>query len=273
MERELEHTPLASSADAPEVPAELASEHRYSAGPEARPRVDRTEMLRYLGYTGQTIDDELSGRMEAVIEELELTVSPRGVRRVFAVDATGRDAEGNPCIRLAGSEIELCGKDIYRHLKDARFCAVLACTLGMRAERRLRTLASQQPLEAAVYDAACSSFVEAAVEQMDRQVKAEARELGLRGNWRFSPGYGDCPLTCQPTIVSALNATRAIGLTVTDTCLLMPTKSVTAFIGLFDGDVHSSNSRPTCAICRMRSSCVFRARGETCYGEPAGTLL
>ncbi len=265
MDIPLTHSALDASLD--EVPLKLASPYMYRVDPENHPRVDRREMLRYLGYAGQTIDEELSQRIEAVVEELELTVEPHGVRRVFAVDATQLDNMGNPCIRLAGTQIELQGRDIYRHLKDARFCAVLACTLGMRAERRLRTLGSQQPLESAVYDAACSAYVEAAVEQMDTQVKAVARRVELRGNWRFSPGYGDCPLTCQRNIIATLNATRAIGLTVTDTELLMPTKSVTALIGLFDGNVRSSNSRPTCKICRLRTSCAFRARGETCYGE------
>ena len=116
-------------------------------------------------------------------------------------------------------------------------------------------------------DAACSAYVEAAVEQMDQQVKADAAAHGLAGNWRFSPGYGDCPLSAQRSIVDALNATRLIGLTVTPTSLLMPTKSVTAVIGLFDGEVHDAQSRPTCNICRMREHCRFRAAHTTCYSS------
>ena len=119
----------------------------------------------------------------------------------------------------------------------------------------------------AVLDAACSAYVEAAVEQMDQQVKAAAAAHGLAGNWRFSPGYGDCPLTAQRSIVDALNATRLIGLTITPTSLLMPTKSVTAVIGLFDGEVHDAQSRPTCNICRMREHCRFRAAHTTCYSS------
>ena len=64
-----------------------------------------------------------------------------------------------------------------------------------------------------------------------------------------------------------LNATRLIGLTVTPTSLLMPTKSVTAVIGLFDGEVHDAQSRPTCNICRMREHCRFRAAHTTCYSS------
>lgn len=102
---------------------------------------------------------------------------------------------------------------------------------------------------------------------MDQQVKAAAAAHGLAGNWRFSPGYGDCPLSAQRSIVDALNATRLIGLTVTPTSLLMPTKSVTAVIGLFGGEVHDAQSRPTCNICRMREHCRFRAAHTTCYSS------
>ena len=248
-----------------DVPPALASPTLYRVDPARRPRVDRAEMLRYLGWSGQEIEPDLERRMELVVERLELDVEPRGVRQVFAVDPTGVDAAGMPCIRLEGTEIELRGRDIYRHLKDARLCAVIACTLGMGAERKLRTMGSQSPLEGAVFDAACSAYVEAAVGQMDEQAKRDAGKFGLTGNWRFSPGYGDCPLTAQRPIVAALNATRLIGLTVTPTDLLMPTKSVTAVIGLFDGEVHDAETRPTCNVCRLREHCRFRAAGTTCH--------
>ncbi len=251
----------------PEVPPALASPVLWRVDPADRPRVDRAEMLRYLGWNGQEIEPDLDRRIECVVERLELDVEPRGVRRVFAVDADGTDEDGAPCIRLRGTEVELRGRDIYRHLKDARLCAVIACTLGMGAERRLRTTGSQHPLEGAVLDAACSAYVESAVGQMDAQVKRDAEKFGLTGNWRFSPGYGDCPLTAQRPIVAALNATRLIGLTVTPTNLLMPTKSVTAVIGLFDGEVHDADTRPTCKICRQREHCRFRAAGTTCYSR------
>ena len=249
------------------IPAALATPALYVPDPMARPRVDRAEMLRYLGYQGQELSDELTRRIELVVERLELEIEPRGIRRVFAVDSTGVDEDGSPCIKFIGSSIVLKGRDIYRHLKDAELCAVIACTLGMGCERQLRLLGRQHPLESTVFDAACSSYVEAAVEQMDAAVKQQAAQFGFTGNWRFSPGYGDCPLTAQRDIVGALDATRRIGLTVTPTNLLMPTKSVTAVIGLFDGEVHDADTRPTCSICRMRPTCRFRAAGTTCYSR------
>lgn len=249
------------------VPAPLASPVMYRPGDGERPRIDRDEAMRYLGYGGQEMSPELAGRIEGVISSLESDIAPAGVRCAFPVDATGTDDAGEPCIRLAGTAVELTGRDIYRHLKDARYCVLLACTLGMASERKLRMLSSQHPLESAVYDAACSAYAEAAVEEMDAAAKRDAAAFGLAGNWRFSCGYGDCPLTAQPKIVSALNAGRLIGLTVTPSGLLLPSKSVTAMIGLFDGEVHDADAKPTCGRCRLRAGCAFRARGTTCYGK------
>lgn len=254
------------SSTAP-IPSTLTRPVLYRPPAGSQPHLDRDEMLRYLGYSGQAISPDLAGRIDRVVEDLERTILPAGVRQVFAVDAGSVDSQGNPCIRLKGTAVELTGRDIYRHLKDARYCALLACTLGMSCERKLRMLSSQHPLESAVFDAACSAYVEAAVGEMNETVRRDVKAKGLSANWRFSCGYGDCPLNAQPKILAALNATRLIGLTCTPTNLLLPSKSVTAMIGLFDGPVHDANSRPTCSICRMRPTCRFRAAGTTCYGS------
>ncbi len=247
------------------VPEGLAAPVLYRPHGGELPRLDRAEMLRYLGFSGQEMESELKRRIDAVADDVERNFTPAGVRRVFAVDAIGVDDEGAPAIKLVGTSVVLQGLDIYRHLKDARLCVLMACTLGMESERRLRA-GTASSVETTVLDAACSAYIEAAVEAMDQEARADAATLGLSANWRFSCGYGDCPLTAQPRIVSALNAGRLIGLTVTPTNLLLPSKSVTAMIGLFDGPVHDANTRPTCGICRLREGCSFRARGTTCYG-------
>ena len=253
------------------VPEKLASPVFYSPGAEEHPHVDRDEVLRYLGYAGQEIGDELSEWIEGIVAGVERDFAPQGVRRVFPVDASSLDASGQPCIRLEGSEVVLSGRDVYRHLKDADWCALMAVTLGSACERRLRVLSSQRPSEAVVFDAACSAYAEAAIGCMDADVREAAGGLSLSANWRFSCGYGDCPLDAQPSIVASLDATRRIGLTVLPSNLLLPSKSVTAMVGLFRGRPGSADARPTCGVCRMRGSCAFRKRGVTCYGETVST--
>ena len=55
---------------------------------------------------------------------------------------------------------------------------------------------------------------------------------GLRP--RFSPGYGDFPLEYQRELLGVLDAAKRIGLTLTDSLLMAPSKSVTAVIGVYE---------------------------------------
>ena len=49
---------------------------------------------------------------------------------------------------------------------------------------------------------------------------------------RFSPGFGDLSLENQKKIFSFLRCSQQIGLTLNDSLVMSPEKSVTAFIGL-----------------------------------------
>ena len=76
---------------------------------------------------------------------------------------------------------------------------------------------------------------------------------------RYSPGYGDLPLSIQRPLLDLLNAQRAIGLTLTPTNLMVPRKSVTAVMGVCDTPKESVLGN--CTHCPLKSKCSFRARG------------
>ena len=74
-----------------------------------------------------------------------------------------------------------------------------------------------------------------AVERLMDGLEAEARaSLGPDETLepRRSPGYGDLPLDLSREIVRRLDATKRIGVSVTDSDLLVPAKSVTAICDL-----------------------------------------
>ena len=82
-----------------------------------------------------------------------------------------------------------------------------------------------------------------------------------------APGYGDLPLSCQPTLLSVLDATRRLGITLTPSLLMVPTKSVTAVLGYFPQP--RIGARPGCKECNLRDYCSIRASGTTCHGAQA----
>lgn len=228
--------------------------------------IDRAEVLRYLGYAGQAMTPELSARIDAMIERCLAVCQPAGEVRVYDVAPDGPHVgEGGVSeVPLEGCALIPRGHDIAAHLAGARAVGVLACTLGVPSERELRRLSRVDPLDALVFDAACTTLVERAADACEAQIVAAARERGLFVNARYSPGYGDWGLEVQPQMLAAVDAQRRLGLTLTPTLLLVPTKSVTAVIGLFD------TPQPThlrlCSKCHCREFCEIRKTGRTCRG-------
>ena len=160
------------------------------------------------------------------------------------------------------------GVDIARHLKGAAECAVLACTLGMANEAAMARRKAQSALDAAIYGAAGSSLVESVADACEAAVVADAAKRGMRTNWRYSPGYGDLPLALQPEIVRVLAADKRLGMVATESNLLIPAKSVTAFVGLFDADAkldEASGVKSSCEGCACRQNCTLCAAGTPCW--------
>ncbi|MBR1820913.1 MAG: Vitamin B12 dependent methionine synthase activation subunit, partial [Clostridia bacterium] len=99
-----------------------------------------------------------------------------------------------------------------------------------------------------------AAMIEAWSDQVNGELRAEALVRGKRLRPRFSPGYGDFSLDCQPGLFRLLGVQKRIGVTLTDSLLMIPTKSVTAVIGISDG---AGEAPAGCAACD-RADCDFR---------------
>lgn len=231
-------------------------------------RLDRDEALGYLGYAGQDVDAALLARFHALADACEQGLKPAHVWAAFPIDegATRWDG-GSPCVVLGGCGLALPGRDIADHLRGARQAVLLACTLGLASERELRKHAAISATDGLLYGAAASALVEAEANAAEAEVVAWAAGRGLHTNWRYSPGYGDLPLSVQPAFLRALDATRRLGLSATPSNMLVPTKSITAVVGLFDSPQGGSGVRTACARCTLRACCTLRKKGRTCHGR------
>ena len=163
-------------------------------------------------------------------------------------------------IRAGDMNELLTGSDIARHLAGCTKAVLFAATLSAEADKLIRQAAVTDVAESFAIDCLCSAAVEqvcdAAEEEIFSVIEAPYR------TWRFSPGYGDLPLGIQGSFLKMLNAQRRIGLTVTDSMLLIPSKSVTALIGISDAPV--SRGKRGCGSCNMRENCAYRRGGRSC---------
>ena len=204
----------------------------------------KNEALRYLGYRGHDPDEATAELIEKGYDELSRAVSPHVCHKLV---------EKGAAVTL------LRGEDIMKHLADSERVIFFAATLGAGADRVIRTAEIRNMAYALVLDALASAMTEEYCDEIEEQLKAA---YGGHFTWRFSPGYGDYPIDVQPDIIRFLNAEKLIGLTVTESNILIPRKSVTAVIGISEHE--QSKGARGCATCSMRETCSFRRGGKTC---------
>ncbi len=214
--------------------------------------MDVSEALRYLGAA--EADGETLQAVERTAAELEARLAPRYVYKIFTVEQT----ENGVCLPEAG--LLLPGKLAGKMLQTCSRAVLLCCTLGAEFDRLLRMAQARDMAKAAVLNACGSAYVEAGCDEAEKEIAA--RYPGMYRTDRFSPGYGDLPLSVQPGFLAALDASKRLGVVVTDTCLMLPAKSVTAIIGL------SKTPQPArikgCGYCALKGNCAYRERGTSC---------
>ena len=104
---------------------------------------------------------------------------------------------------------------------------VFAVTLGMDTERYLNILSKTSLSEHFICDGYYSALCESACDAAETIIR-EAKDCKPR----FSPGYGDLPLSLQKDVLACLCAPSRMGITLTDSFLMVPQKSVTAIMGI-----------------------------------------
>ncbi len=215
-------------------------------------RIPVEEALRYMGAA--QADEATRLLAGETAEMLEKRLHPRYLWRAFPI------ARGEGEIRLEGAGIRLPGTLAEKMLAECDTAALLIATLGAGFDRMMQEWEKRDMARAAVMDVCGSAWTEAVCDEAEEEIRS--RFPGRFLTDRFSPGYGDLPLESQEWILRVLNAGRRLGVTETASHLLIPTKSVTAVIGLSDRP-QGAKIRG-CAYCALKEGCAFRERGTRC---------
>ena len=145
-------------------------------------------------------------------------------------------------------------KALSRCLAGCGGAVVFAATVGMGLDRLIHRAQATSPARALMLQALGAERIEALCDAFCRDLAAQAAERGLAARPRFSPGYGDWPLEAQRDIFRLLDCPRRIGLTLNNSLLMSPTKSVTAVVGL---GAEKGCAPSGCAACGQRQ-CPYR---------------
>lgn len=187
--------------------------------------VDRKEVLRYLGYGKHEADEATQALIDECERELLQAAQCRHLVRKFPLKLTEPAEIDGGCFRVQS-------KNLSRNLGGCEKILVMAATLGNEVDRLLVRYGKLQVAKAVVLQAAAAALIESYCNELCAGWKEEYEKQGLYLRPRFSPGYGDFPLSCQADILGALEAGKRIGITLTDSFLMFPSKSVTAVIGI-----------------------------------------
>ena len=107
-------------------------------------------------------------------------------------------------------------------------CAYLCGTVGAEFDVWQRRLSVTSAADALFAQQIGLEAVERVMDELEASARREVEAAGKKLMPRRSPGYGDLPLALSRTILDALDAPRKIGVSITDSNLLVPSKSVTA---------------------------------------------
>ena len=111
---------------------------------------------------------------------------------------------------------------------NGRDVVFLCGTIGAEFDAWQRRLSVLSAADALLSQRIGLDAVEKVMDDLEATARAEAEAEGRKLLPRKSPGYGDLPLGLSRTILAELDAPRKIGVSITDSDLLVPSKSVTA---------------------------------------------
>lgn len=211
-------------------------------------KVDRKETLRYLGYRGNQPDEQTENMIGEVTAELERDSLPKSVYREYDCKVVENQ------VRIG--QYTVVSNHLAKNLQGCERAVILAATIGRAADLMIKKYSVVNMAKATVVQAAGASAIENYVDEVEDEIRKKAESRGLYLRPRFSPGYGDFPLECQKDIFQMLECSKRIGITLAEGNLMMPTKSVTAVIGLTTEKYQSCHQK-NCSRCE-KTDCEFR---------------
>ena len=219
-------------------------------------KINKEEVLRYLGYKGQEIDEKMDHMINTSREEVKNIITPRVLYEYKSISNSEKGIE------VSGTNLILPGNDIKKHLSASNECVLMAVTLGNEIEKKTRLYEKINLTKALIIDACATTAVEEVCDIVEEKIRKESEEKGMKITFRYSPGYGDLPLDIQNNFLRVLDAQKKIGLMVSENNLLFPRKSVTSIIGIVSLD--AKINKKSCENCSNYKNCSFRREGETC---------
>jgi len=146
------------------------------------------------------------------------------------------------------------------HIDPAMPVVVVVCTIGPALEARVAELGDKdETARAIILDSIGSAAAEEVADRSNQIICSMASPTDFAPDTRRSPGYGTWNIREQNAIFEYLQP-GDIGVTLTDTCMMIPRKSVSYAVPL-EGGKPGKGEGHRCENCNMEH-CAFRNAGD-----------
>ena len=190
------------------------------------------DVYEQMGYHDAEPDEVTKAEFTQIITEVSKWLRPRFSYFVVSVQ---------PAFDM--------GNIILRQLRGSEAYALFVCTAGVEYEAYQQRLKEQGDMvRVFIADALGSVIAEKCADQMEIALQESIDKLGWKHTNRFSPGYCGWHVS-QQQLLFPLFQGHTCGVTLTDTSLMVPIKSVSGIIGL------GANVRKldyTCGLCDFK---------------------
>lgn len=211
------------------------------------PPLQQSEILRYAGCLQK--DEAILTLLEDCLAEAKPVLTYQICWRELPLHHVGNSID----LGLFQSE----SRTLTRGLEGCNHAVIFAATVGLGLDRLIARYSRLSPSRALFFQAIGTERVESLCDAFQDELNKQYQPLGYRTRRRFSPGYGDLPLSLQRELFSILDCPRQIGLTLNESLLMIPSKSVTGLVGLTSLSNTSCTNDNKCRSCPL-AGCTFR---------------
>ena len=203
------------------------------------------EIMRYARIRGA--DDSYRPLIDECMTEAESALS---YRVCYTIAPLKRQVD-----MLSFCGIEMSSETIRKAVRDAEQILLFAATVGAQFDLLIRKYSALSPSKALIMQAIGAERVESLCDDFCDEINAQLCVDRKRLTPRVSPGYGDIPLEMQRDIFAVLDCPRKIGLTLDESLMMSPSKSVTAICGIVSEP--NDNIKTSCSWCG-KTDCAYR---------------
>lgn len=135
-------------------------------------------------------------------------------------------------------------------LKNCDSYLLIATTLGHGIDKRIKHYQMIDTARALIFDVASSCYIEIKADEFEKQFQKDR-------TYRFCPGYENTPLDDNENILNLLKNLKP-GISILDSKLMIPSKSIVGIIGL------GSKKEKSCNNCIVKN-CKYKEEGVLCF--------